>query len=443
MQPDSLDKIFDNITNSLTQIKPNNKKGHVIQVIGVIIKALIDGVCIGEICQLKINKDNHTYMLAEVVGIDSQYALLMPYGDLQGVSAYTEVIATGKTHTINIGEHLLGQILNGFGFPLNKAENTPVLLNKYSIYNEAPSAMLRKKITQPAFLGVPIIDSLLTCGEGQRLGIFAGAGMGKSTLLASIICKSDFDIIILALIGERGRELREFIDNDLGEIGLKKTIIIVATADKPAIERVKAAFVATAIAEYFRDQGLRVLLMMDSLSRFARAQREIGLAAGEPAIRRGYPSSVFTLLPQLLERAGQSLEGSITALYTVLIEGNDFTDPIADETRSLLDGHIILSEKLAQLQCYPAIDILQSASRVMNKIINNKHKKISKEIKFILAQYQEIEIMLQIGEYKYGNDNETDLLIDKYKKIKNWLYFNQKNHDNINDTIDSLSCTIS
>ena len=268
--------------------------------------------------------------------------------------------------------------------------------------------MQRKVIDTPLPLGVRVLDGLLTCGEGQRMGIFAAAGGGKSTLLSMLIRNSAADVKVLALIGERGREVREFIEHDIGEDGLKQSVIVVATSERPAMERLKAAYVATAIAEYFRDQGLKVLLMMDSVTRFARAQREIGLAAGEPPTRRGFPPSVFAALPQLMERAGRSDTGSITALYTVLVEGDDMTEPVADETRSILDGHIILSRQLAQANHYPAVDVLASVSRVMNNIVGEDHLRVAGRIRELLAKYREIELLIKIGEFKQGADPVAD-----------------------------------
>ncbi|MBH3508698.1 SctN family type III secretion system ATPase PscN, partial [Pseudomonas aeruginosa] len=291
----------------------------------------------------------------------------------------------------------------------------------YPVYRDAPQPMSRRLIERPLSLGVRAIDGLLTCGEGQRMGIFAAAGGGKSTLLASLVRNAEVDVTVLALVGERGREVREFIESDLGEQGLRRSVLVVATSDRPAMERAKAGFVATSIAEYFRDQGRRVLLLMDSLTRFARAQREIGLAAGEPPTRRGYPPSVFAALPRLMERAGQSERGSITALYTVLVEGDDMSEPVADETRSILDGHIVLSRKLAAANHYPAIDVLHSVSRVMNQIVDDDQRHAAGRLREWLAKYEEVELLLKIGEYQKGQDSEADQAIEKIGAIRQWL----------------------
>jgi type III secretion protein N (ATPase) len=298
--------------------------------------------------------------------------------------------------------------------------------------------MQRKLIEKPISMGVRSIDGLLTCGEGQRMGIFAAAGGGKSTLLAKLIRSADVDVTVLALIGERGREVREFIEHDLGEEGMARSVLVVATSDRPAMERAKAAFVATSIAEYFRDQGKRVLLLMDSVTRFARAQREIGLAAGEPPTRRGYPPSVFAALPKLMERAGQSDKGSITALYTVLVEGDDMTEPVADETRSILDGHIILSRKLAAMNHYPAIDVLRSASRVMNQIVDNNHQVSAAHMREMLAKYEEVELLIKIGEYQHGADSRADMAIAQSDDIRAFLRQGTHELSELEETVNQL-----
>ena len=340
--------VTDVLGKGIKDMRPLEVKGKVVQVVGTIIKAVVPGVKIGEICHLK-NPWEETFLPAEVVGFAREAALLTPLGQLSGVSSSTEVIPTGKIHMVPVGNTLLGRVLNGLGEPMDVREKGPLVPEDYyPVYAPPPDPLNRKLIKDPISLGLRAIDGLLTCGEGQRMGIFAAAGGGKSTLLGQIIRNTEAEIIVLALIGERGREVREFMEHSLGEEGLKKSVLVVSTSDKASMERLKSAYVATAIAEYFRDQGKKVLFMMDSVTRFARAQREIGLAAGEPPTRRGFPPSVFSVLPQLMERAGQSEKGSITALYTVLVEGNDMTEPVADETRSILDGHIILSRELGE-----------------------------------------------------------------------------------------------
>ena len=345
-------------------------------------------------------------MLAEVVGFDGPHVLMSPLGSTTGISNDTQVIATGRTHEVPVGPELLGKVLNGLGHPLDG--ETLHCPSSYPVLADPPDPMRRKVIDTPLPMGVRVLDGLLTVGEGQRVGIFAAAGGGKSTLLSMLIRNSAADVKVLALIGERGREVREFIEHDIGEEGLKQSVIVVATSERPAMERLKAAHVATAIAEYFRDRGLKVLLMMDSVTRFARAQREIGLAAGEPPTRRGFPPSVFAALPQLMERAGRSETGSITALYTVLVEGDDMTEPVADETRSILDGHIILSRHLAEANHYPAVDVLASVSRVMNNIVDEEHLQVAGRVRELLAKYREIELLIKVGEYRQGSDPVAD-----------------------------------
>ena len=404
----SLDRVTDWMDDVVRTTPLVERRGRVSGVTGGLIRATVAGVRIADLCLLKSAEDRAPgdNVLAEVVGFDRQHVLLSPLGSTTGISHETQVIATGRTHEVSVGPELLGKVLNGLGHPLSGDRlQCP---SRYPVLADPPDPMRRKVIDTPLPMGVRVLDGLLTCGEGQRMGIFAAAGGGKSTLLSMLIRNSAADIKILALIGERGREVREFIEHDIGKEGLKESVVVVATSERPAMERLKAAYVATAIAEYFRDQGLKVLLMMDSVTRFARAQREIGLAAGEPPTRRGFPPSVFAALPQLMERAGRSDTGSITALYTVLVEGDDMTEPVADETRSILDGHIILSRQLAQANHYPAVDVLASVSRVMNNIVDEDHLRVAGRMRGLLAKYKEIELLIKIGEYKQGSDPAAD-----------------------------------
>ncbi|MDR3073253.1 MAG: type III secretion system ATPase SctN [Deltaproteobacteria bacterium] len=394
-------------------------RGRVENVVGTIIRAVLPNVKIGELCILR-NPWEDWQCLAEVVGFQRQYALLTPFGSVQGLSPSTEVVSTGGIHSVGVGNALLGRVLDGLGNPLDGGP-APETETRYPVYADPPNPMLRRIIDRPLSMGLRAIDGLLTCGEGQRMGIFAAAGGGKSTLLSCLVKGTEADITVLALIGERGREVREFIERDLGPEGMKKAVVVVSTSDRSAMERLKAAYVATAVAEYFRDQGKRVLLLMDSVTRFGRALREIGLAAGEPPTRRGFPPSVFSSLPLLMERAGNSDKGSITALYTVLVEGDDMTEPIADETRSILDGHIVLSRKLASAGHYPAIDILASVSRVMSAIAAPAHKKMAGQMRKILAKYAEMELLVQIGEYKKGADAEADDAIARVGRVNDFL----------------------
>ncbi|VUD69237.1 putative ATP synthase YscN [Thalassocella blandensis] len=415
-------------------------RGWVNKVSGTIIRAQVPDVKIGELCQC-VSPSEREPLLAEVVGFDGNVALLSPLGATTGISNKTEVIPTGKSHEIEVGEHLLGSVLDGLGHPIHKHERFDS--NEFSRYKvpviaDAPNAMQRKLIDKPISMGVKAIDSVLTCGEGQRFGIFAAAGGGKSTLLSMIIRNADVDVIVIALIGERGREVREFIDHDLGQEGLARSVLVVSTSDRPAMERVKAALVATAIAEYYRDTGKKVLLLMDSVTRFARSLREIGLAAGEPPTRRGYPPSVFAALPQLMERAGNSETSSITACYTVLVEGDDMTEPVADETRSILDGHIILSRKLSAAAHFPAIDVSASVSRVMNNFVTSEHKVAAMKLRNLLAKYNEVELLVRIGDYQKGNDAEADEAVERITEINDFLKQGTHDHVALEDSIARL-----
>ncbi|MCP3877890.1 MAG: EscN/YscN/HrcN family type III secretion system ATPase [Sulfitobacter sp.] len=413
-------------------------RGRVTQVTGTIIRAVVPGVKVGEICILR-NPDENTELKTVVVGFSGREALLTPMGNMIGVSSNTEVIPTGRMHMVPVGPGLLGRVVNGLGEPIDTQTHGPLeVTDYYPVFRDAPDPLTRRIISKPTALGVRAIDGLLTCGEGQRLGIFAAAGGGKSTLLAMLIKGADVDVTVLALIGERGREVREFIEQDLGPEAAAKAVIVVATSDRSSGERAKAGFVATSIAEYFRDQGKRVLLLMDSITRFARAQREIGLAAGEPPTRRGFPPSVFATLPRLMERAGQSDKGFITALYTVLVEGDDMTEPVADETRSILDGHIILSRKLAAANHYPAIDILASVSRVMSAIVDKEHKAAANHLRELLAKYDEVELLVKIGEYKKGSDVQADEALSKIDGIRAFLRQRIDDLSPLEETVEAL-----
>lgn len=421
MASDPFQRLSHLIDKKLEPVRSQEIRGRVIQVVGTIIKAAVPRVKIGELCRLK-NPWDDWELMAEVVGFSKEAALLTPLGEILGVSSATEVIPTGEVQMVPVGPHLLGRVLDGLGRPTDEDKKGPLKFDKhYPVYAPPPDPLKRKLISEPLPIGLRALDGILTCGEGQRMGIFAAAGVGKSTLLGQIIRNTSAEVVVLALIGERGRELREFMERDLGEEGLAKSVVVVATSERPSMERLKAAYVATAVAEYFRDEGKKVLLLMDSVTRFARAQREIGLAAGEPPTRRGFPPSVFETLPRLMERAGQSEHGSITALYTVLVEGDDMTEPVADETRSILDGHIILSRKLAAANHYPAIDVLESVSRVMDNIVPEEHKRAAKRVRELLAKYHEVELLVKIGEYKKGSDELTDEALDKAEAINDFL----------------------
>lgn len=418
---DALGYLTDALQTAVDGSRLVDVRGRVTEVQGMIIKAAVVGAKIGELCEL-ITPGDDEVGFAEVVGFQGYDAVLTPLGEMLGISSNTEVVPTGRVHHIAVGYHLLGKVLDGMGNILqDNSENEYTPDDWYPVYADAPDPLTRRLIEEPLPLGLRVLDGTLTCGEGQRLGIFAAAGGGKSTLLSMLVRGAEVDVVVLALIGERGRELREFLDNDLGEEGIKKSVTIVATSDKSSMERAKAAYTATSVAEYFRDQGKKVLLLMDSVTRFARAQREIGLSAGEPPTRRGFPPSVFATLPKLMERAGMSDKGSITAFYTVLVEGDDMTEPIADETRSILDGHIILSRKLAEGNHYPAVDVLASASRVMNNIVSEEQKHAVGKLRELLSRYDEIELLVRVGEYQEGVDPVADEALAKIDYIKEFL----------------------
>lgn len=393
--------------------------GRVTKIIGLTIESLGPNVNLGELCKIT-STDSKSIVLAEVVGFRESKILLMPLDDLAGIGPGCIVEAIGHELRVSVGDQLLGRVLDGLGKPIDNLE--PIYSNDmYPIEQEAPDPLTRARIEDVLPMGVKAIDGMLTIGKGQRVGIFAGSGVGKSTLMGMIARNTKADINVIALIGERGREVREFIEKDLGEEGLKRSVVVVSTSDKPALIRQKAAKTATAIAEYFRDQGRDVMLMMDSLTRFSMAQREIGLAIGEPPVSRGYTPSVFAVMPKLLERAGNSDKGSITALYTVLVDGDDMNEPITDAARGILDGHIVLARKLANRNHYPAIDILQSISRVMSDIATDEHKDMANKLKSTLAVYNDSEDLINIGAYAKGSNGDIDYAIEKIGAVKDFL----------------------
>ena len=396
--------------------------GKVVKIVGLTIESVGPDAKLNDLCRIIIDKNSGTSILAEVVGFRDKRLLLMPFENAEGIGVGCIVENTGHPLSVLVGDELLGHIVDGVGRPTD-IDNIDGLHLKYEYPVEAapPDPMARKIIDEVLPLGVKAVDGLLTIGKGQRIGIFAGSGVGKSTLLGMFARNTKADINVIALIGERGREVREFIERDLGEEGMKRSIVVVATSDKPALIRNKAAKTATAIAEYFRDQGKDVLLMMDSLTRFSMAQREIGLASGEPPVTRGYPPSVYSEMPKLLERAGTSTVGSITGLYTVLVDGDDFNEPITDTARSILDGHIMLSRKLGHKNHYPAIDVLQSISRVMSSIATKEHKALAGKLKNVLATYSEAEDLINIGAYKSGSNSEIDYAIRKIRAVNEYL----------------------
>ncbi|HHZ16601.1 MAG TPA: flagellar protein export ATPase FliI [Clostridia bacterium] len=408
-------------------------KGYVSEIIGLIIQSHGPKAGIGEL--VHIQKGNRV-IPAEVVGFKDNKTLLMPLGDMGGVVPGDLVIASGESLKARVGPEIVGRVLGGLGEPLD-GKGDYAWVETLPLNTEPPHPLKRKMIKEPLALGIKAIDSLLTCGNGQRLGIFSGSGVGKSTLLGMIARNSSADVNVIALIGERGREVREFLENDLGE-GLQKSVVVVASSDQPALIRVKAAFLATAVAEYFRNQGAKVILMMDSVTRFAMAQREIGLAIGEPPATKGYTPSVFALLPRLLERTGTSEKGSITGLYTVLVDGDDMNEPIADAARGILDGHVVLSRKLAAMGYYPAIDVLNSVSRVMLNIVDEAHVNAAHKIKEIIAVYQDAKDLIDIGAYQKGNNPKIDLAIEYIEQINNFLKQDVQEYWQYSQTIDKM-----
>ena len=392
--------------------------GRVKKVVGLTMESFGPDVVLDDVCKVT-STDHKIETRAEVIGFKDDNVLLMPYEEIGGIGVGSMVENLGEKFSVKVGDELLGRKLNGLGEPM---DGEPIkTMDTYPAEAAPPDPLKREMIKETLTLGVKAVDGLLTIGKGQRIGIFAGSGVGKSTLLGMFARNTRADINVIALIGERGREVREFIERDLGEEGMRRSVVVIATSDKPALARKKAAKTATAIAEYFRDQGKDVLLMMDSLTRFSMAQREIGLAAGEPPVSRGYPPSVYSEMPKLLERAGKGAVGSITGLYTVLVDGDDFNEPITDTARGILDGHIVLSRKIAAKGHYPAIDVLSSISRVMSSIVTKEQKKLAADLKMVLATYTESEDLINIGAYKAGANKNIDYAIEKIDAVNSFL----------------------
>ncbi len=410
--------------------------GKVIQVVGLILEAQVQGVSIGDLCVISVEKGkSQTY--AEVVGFKEGRVLLMPLGTTAGISPGSEVLAAGHPLKVKVGQQVLGRVLNGLGQPID--DKGPLLSEEERPMDaDPPDPVKRPRVTEILRVGVRAIDGLLTIGRGQRMGIFAGSGVGKSTLMGMIARNAEADVNVIALIGERGREVRDFIEESLGEEGLQKSVVVVATSDQPPLIRLKASFVATAIAEYFRDQGMKVIFMMDSTTRFAYAQRDVGLASGEPPTTRGYTPSVFAMLPKLMERSGTSEKGSITAFYTILVEGDDFNEPIADQSRSILDGHIILSRALAAKNHYPSIDILPSVSRIMSNLVSDEHKEAAGKLREVLARYSEAEDLINIGAYVKGSNPKIDEAIAKIDAVNDFLKQGTYEKVGFEDMLDQL-----
>ncbi len=406
--------------DAIKQCESIKMSGKVTQVIGLVIECKGPHVSIGELCYVCSRFEEVEPIPAEVVGFREGNVLLMPIGEMEGIGPGCEVISAQHVLKVKVGPQLLGRVLDGLGEPMD-GKGPLLCKQEYPLQASPPPPLERPRITDSLYVGVRAIDGLITLGSGQRIGIMAGSGVGKSTLLSMIARNTEADVSVIALVGERGREVKEFIERDLGEEGLKRSVVVVATSDRPALVRIKGAMTATAVAEYFRDQGKKVVLMMDSVTRFAMAQREVGLTVGEPPATRGYTPSVFALLPRLLERAGTSGKGSITGIYTVLVDGDDMNEPIADAVRSILDGHIVLSRGIAAQNHFPAIDVLASVSRVMGEVVDEEHNAAARRMRALMAVYKEAEDLIHIGAYVNGSSEKIDTSIKKIDAINDFL----------------------
>ena len=423
------------LEQSLARVLPVAMRGRVSKAVGMLVHATGIQAHVGELCRLVT--PGEPPLLAEVVGFVQNTAILTPLGSITGVSALTEVVPTGRGLDGPVGPGLLGRVLDALGEPLD-GKGPVDAVARWPVLREPVPALERRPIAEPLATGIRAVDGLLTMGQGQRVGVFSPPGVGKSTLLGMLARNSQAQVNVIALVGERGREVNEFIAHNLGPQGLAKSVVVVSTSDRPPMERIKSAYLATTIAEYFRDQGARVLLLVDSLTRMARAQREIGLASGEPPTRRSYPPSIFSLLPQLLERAGQGRQGSISAVYAVLTEGDDDNDPIAEEVRSIVDGHIVLSRKLASANHYPAIDVLDSLSRVMPQVTDAAHREAATSFRSLLARYRELELLIQIGEYRRGADPVADRAVALHAAMRDFLNQPPSERAGLDTTLASL-----
>ncbi|HET6419105.1 MAG TPA: flagellar protein export ATPase FliI [Geobacteraceae bacterium] len=421
--------------NAIEDIRPIRFNGKVTQVVGLVIEGYCPDAAVGSIC--KIFPQGGEPILAEVVGFRDNKTLLMPLGELRGVGLGSLISLKREKASMGVGPALLGRVIDGLGVPID--DMGPVAVREeYPIYAQPVNPMKRVPIKKPLDLGIRAINGLLTCGEGQRVGIMAGSGVGKSTLLGMIARYTEAEVNVIALIGERGRELRDFIEKDLQAEGLKKSVVVVATSDQPPLVRMRGAYLATTIAEYFQSQGKKVLLMMDSATRFAMAMREVGLAIGEPPTTKGYTPSVFAALPRLLERTGNFQTGSITGLYTVLVEGDDFNEPITDAMRSILDGHILLSRELAARNHYPPIDVLSSASRVMSDVTDKGQQVLSGKFKELMATYRQAEDLINIGAYKPGSNPKIDQALAKIDQMNSFLKQDVREKVGMDGAVESL-----
>lgn len=407
-------------SEAINNCQPMRMIGKVVQMVGLVIQCSGPNVTMGDLCYVRSRLPDVEPVPAEVVGFRDGFVLLMPLGETKGIGPGCQVVSAQKQLQVQVGPELLGRVIDGLGNPID-GKGLILCKKEYPLQADPPSPLERPVIKDSLYVGVRAIDGLITMGDGQRIGIMAGSGVGKSTLLSMIARNTEADISVIALIGERGREVKEFIERDLGEEGLKRSVVVVATSDKPALVRIKGAMTATAIAEYFRDCGRKVVLMMDSVTRFAMAQREVGLTVGEPPATRGYTPSVFALLPRLLERAGTSEKGSITGIYTVLVDGDDMNEPIADAVRSILDGHIVLSRAIAAQNHFPAIDVLASVSRVMSAVVPKEHMDANRKLRALMAVYKDAEDLIHIGAYVKGSSQKIDEAVQKIDAINDFL----------------------
>ena len=406
------------LASRLHAARPLRVQGRVVRQTGLVLEAALPGVRAGEVVTVEAEPGS---VRAEVVGFTEERVRLLPFGELRGVGPESRVTSDGERFSVRVGEGLVGRVLDGLGRPLDGRPLPGTGLEAWEVDRDCPPPATRACIERPLPLGIRCIDALVTLGEGQRLGVFAGPGVGKSTLLGQAARAAAADVAVIGLIGERGRELREFLDDALGEEGLRRSVVVCATSDQPALVRLKAAFVATAIAEWFREQGASVLFLLDSITRAARAQREVGLAAGEPPVRHGYPPSVFSLLPRLLERTGNSERGRCTALYACLVPGGDLDEPIADEVRSILDGHLVLSRAVAERDQWPAVDVLQSLSRVMPRVTTPAHRTLAARLRRLLAAHESNRDLILLGAYRAGSDPWTDEALRREDGIRDFL----------------------
>lgn len=429
--------VLDKYAEVLGRLDPIKYTGTVEKVQGLLVESAGPHAVVGELCQILLRAPERA-VWAEVVGLRGKTVQLMPYRDIHGIEVGCTVIALGEPLSVPVSSKLLGRVLDSMGRPIDRHGDVGSA-EWYPVFARPPDVMTRRRIEAPIATGVRSVDGLLTVGKGQRVGIFSGSGVGKSTLLGMIARNTSADVNVIALIGERGREVREFIENDLGEEGLSRSVVVVATSDEPPISRIRGAYVATAIAEYFRDQGKDVMLLFDSVTRFARAQREIGLAIGEPPANRGFTPSVFSLLPKLLERSGASDRGTITGFYTILVEGDDMDEPIADNVRGILDGHIVLSRRLARRNHYPAVDVLDSISRLAVKVTDAAVREAAGRIRFLLATYTEAEDLINVGAYAKGSNPDIDEAIELMPAIRQFLLQGTEEKAELGDTFAWLT----